>query len=236
MRAPLEANLIAAARWDASAQDLRRETVERVRRCAEAGEQLDPWLHAQLAIETTAEGADRSTAVEQARTVIAAAGDLPMVAASTVPEAALVLAFADLAEEARQATDAWLAQAQRLGWPLGVVMGSTCGALSALYRGAISEAIASARGGVTPGTEIRLAPIGVAFLIEALIERGETTAALSELAETAWTASCLQPGQPPRCCSLAGGCTPPSTSTRRRSRICSQRASAPRPGAYATPR
>ena len=183
LRAPLEANLIAAARWDASAQDLRHETVERVRRRAEAGEQLDPWLHAQLAIEATAEGIDRATAVHHARTVIAAANELATVAASTVPEAALVLAFADLAEEARQATDAWLAQARRLGWPLAVMTGSTCGALSALYRGAISEAIASARGASTPGADIRLAPIVVAFLIEALIERGETAAAVSELTE-----------------------------------------------------
>ncbi len=174
---------VALALGDASAQDLRHQTVERVRRRAESGAQLDPWLHAQLAIEATAEGAERDTAVHHARTVIAAANELATVAASTVPEAALVLAFADLADEAREATDAWLAQAQRLGWPLAVMTGSTCGALGALYRGAISEAIASARGASTPGADIRLAPIVVAFLIEALIERGETAAAVSELAE-----------------------------------------------------
>ena len=225
-----------AARWDASAQDLRHETVDRVRRRAEAGEQLDPWLHAQLAIEATAEGIDRAAAVRHARTVIAAANELATVGALTVPEAALVLAFADLAEEARRATDAWLTQAQRLGWPLAVMTGSTCGALSALYRGAISEAIASARGASTPGAEIRLAPIVVAFLIEALIERGETAAAVSELTDVAWITSYLNRGQPPRCYSLAVGYTPPGASTRRQSRICSQPASAQRPGACATPR
>lgn len=183
LRAPLEAGLIAAARWEGSAQVLRHQTVDEIRGRWQAGERLDPRLHCQLAIETTALGEDRDSAIHHARGAIAAADDLSIVGASTVPEAALVLAFADLAEEARRATVAWLALARRIGWPLGIATASTCDALSALYRGAVSEAIASARGSITPGSEIRLAPIAVAFLIEALIERGEIALARSELAE-----------------------------------------------------
>jgi DNA-binding CsgD family transcriptional regulator len=182
LRAPLEAGLLAAARWESSAQGLRRKTLEDIRTRARAHQQLDPILHAQLAIEATAEGADRDTAIHHARETLAAADELT-VNASAVPEAALVLAFADLAEEASRATEDRLALARRLGWPLGIGTASTGAALAALYRGSISEAIASARGAMTPGAEIRLAPITVGFLVEALIERGDTELALSEIAE-----------------------------------------------------
>jgi DNA-binding CsgD family transcriptional regulator len=52
-----------------------------------------------------------------------------------------------------------------------------------LRRGAVSEALASARGATIGGTEIRLTPISVAFLVEALVERGDLDAARSELAQ-----------------------------------------------------
>lgn len=149
---------------------------------AAAGIALEPQLHSQLAIEATAESVDREAAIRHARAALAAADQLTH-SALAVPEAALVLTFADLAEEASKCTKAWLAFAQRRGWPLGVAAASTSPALTAIYRGAINEAIASAHGAMVPGAEIRLAPITVAFLVEALIERGEPELARVELAE-----------------------------------------------------
>jgi DNA-binding CsgD family transcriptional regulator len=140
-------------------------------------------LHAELAIETTAEGTDRDAAVQHARQALVAADEAPAAGATTLPEAILVLAFADHAEEARTRIDNWLALAQRNVWPLGVSVGSTCASLAALYRGSIGDAVAHARGAVAGDAEIRLAPVTVAFLVEALIERAEINLAFRELAE-----------------------------------------------------
>jgi DNA-binding CsgD family transcriptional regulator len=95
----------------------------------------------------------------------------------------LVLVFADHADTAQARFADWLAQARSHVWPLGVSVGSTCASLAALYRGAVGEAIAHARGAAAGDAEIRLAPITVAFLVEALIERGELDLASKELSE-----------------------------------------------------
>jgi DNA-binding CsgD family transcriptional regulator len=183
LRASLEAGQLGAARWERSTQELRRALAERIERRAAEGAPLDPRLHGQLAIELTARGVDREAAVRHARAALEAVEQPATAGTSTVPEAILVLAFADLADEAQRATDQWLAMARRRVWPLGVVLGSTTGSLAALYRGRISDAVASARGAIEPGTEIRLAPITLAFLVEALIERGELGTARAEIAE-----------------------------------------------------
>lgn len=112
-----------------------------------------------------------------------AAEEAAAAGATSLPEAILVLAFADYAEEARTRIDSWLARAQRNVWPLGVSVGSTCASLAALYRGSIGEAVAHARGAVAGNAEIRLTPVTVAFLVEALIERAEIDLAFRELAE-----------------------------------------------------
>ena len=181
-RASLEAALLNAARWEPAAQDLRHRLVTDMQRRAEHGEPLDPRLHCQLAIETSARGVDREAAVRHARAALAA-DEPPTADATTLPEAMLVLVFADHADAARTRFDGWLAQARSDVWPLGVSVGSTCASLAALYRGSVGEAIAHARGAAAGDAEIRLAPITVAFLIEALIERGELDLASKELSE-----------------------------------------------------
>lgn len=182
LRAWLEAARLSAARWEPSAQALRRELVLDIRRRAASGEPLDARLHSQLAIESTAEGIDREGAVHHARAALRAPERPTGAAISAQPEAMLVLAFADLAEEARDEVDQWLAVARAQAWPLAVALGSAAETLACLYRGAISDAIASAWGAVIGGADIRLAPISVAFLVEALVERGDLDAARSELA------------------------------------------------------
>ncbi len=180
LRDRLEAALIATARWERSAQPRRRKAVTELEGRAAAGERLDPLLNAQLAVEIAAAGTERELAIDHARLVLASAPELT-VSATTVPEVALVLAFAGLPKEGWQATQSALGTARRLGWPVGIAAASTCAALIALQLGWISEALASAREAMIAGTEMPLAPVTVAFLTEALIERGETDAAEKQL-------------------------------------------------------
>ena len=93
-----------------------------------------------------------------------------------------MLVFADLVEEARTAIEAWLALARARAWPLATAFGATVATLAALYRGDVSEAVASARGAVVPSAGIRLAPVS-GFLVEALTERAEFELARAELVE-----------------------------------------------------
>ena len=182
-RASLEAALLSAARWVPAAQDVRHQLVADVQRRAHHDVPLDPRLHCQLAIETTARGVEQEVAVRHALAALVAADEPPAAGGTTLPEAMLVLAFADHADAARTRLDSWIALARSHVWPLGVSVGSTCASLAALYRGSVGEAVAHARGAVAGNAEIRLAPITVAFLIEALIERGEFDLASRELAE-----------------------------------------------------
>jgi DNA-binding CsgD family transcriptional regulator len=183
LRASLEAARLGAARWEPSAQALRHDLVDEIRRRANAGTPLDPQLHCQLAIEATAEGTALDAAVRHARAALSAPERPTGAATSGLPEAMLVLAFADLVDEARKAVDEWLANARARAWPLATVLGSTIASLVCLYRGVVSEAVAHGWSAVNPGVEIRLAPVSVAFLVEALIERGDLMAARGELAE-----------------------------------------------------
>jgi DNA-binding CsgD family transcriptional regulator/mono/diheme cytochrome c family protein len=182
LRASLEAALLGTARWEPSAQALRHELVGEIRKRADAGTPLDPRLHSQLAVETTAEGTDLDAAVRHARVALSAP-ELPASAATSgLHEPMLVLAFADLAEEARDGFDQWLANARVRAQPLATVLGATTASLACLYRGAVSEAVAHAWSAANPGVEIWLSPVSVAFLVEALIERGDLDAARQELA------------------------------------------------------
>jgi DNA-binding CsgD family transcriptional regulator len=182
VRALLEAAQLSAARWEPSAQGLRRALVSELCRRVAAGESLDPRLHCQLAIEACATGADRAEAVAHARAALVEDARA-LAGATSVPEAILVLVFAGEAAEAKASIDAWLVEAQRRAWPLGISMGSTCASLAALYRGAVGDALAHADGAVAGNAEVRLAPVTVAFLVEALIERAELDRAAAELAE-----------------------------------------------------
>lgn len=181
LRSSLDAARLGAARWEHSAQPLRHELVDAIRARGVAGETLDPRLHSQLAIEATAEGIDREGAVRHARAALSAEERPGGAATSALPEAMLVLAFADYTEEAQRAVDEWLAVARARAWPLAVILGATIATISCLYRGAVSEAAASGWSAVTTGVEIRLAPVTIAFLVEALVERGELAVARSEL-------------------------------------------------------
>ena len=178
----LEAVRLAAARWEPSTQTLRNQLVAALRERELAGEELDPRLHSQLAIEAAANGVDREAAVRHARAALIAPERPTGAATSALPEAMLVLAFADFADEARSAIEQWLALARARAWPLATVLGATAATLASLYRGAVSEALASAWEAASAGTGMRLAPVTIAFLVEALVERGQLDEARAELA------------------------------------------------------
>ena len=170
----LEAARLSATRWEPATQARRRELAEGVRKRAAAGERIDAALHAQLAIEAAAEGTDRERAVRHARAALSAP-DAGATATSALPEAMLVLVFADLAGDAAVAVDRWLAVARAQAQPLAVALGATVATLECLYRGAVTDAVANSLDAitVTEGADMQLAPVTVAFLVEALTERGE---------------------------------------------------------------
>ena len=119
LRSSLEAARLGAARWELSAHALRRELLHgmRSRLAAEGG--LDPRRHSELAVEATAEGIDREQAVRHARAALSGVERATDAATSALPEAMLVLVFADLADEARCAVESgWRSRAHAPGrWP-----------------------------------------------------------------------------------------------------------------------
>jgi DNA-binding CsgD family transcriptional regulator len=182
LRALLEATRLGAARWDPATQELRHGLIADLESRLAAGETLHPLLHARLAVEGAAAGVDREAAVEHARVTLAALEQLSGAARAIVPEAILTLAFADLAGEARDGAEAWLVQARRGAWRLGVALGSLAACGVALNQGEIGDAIASGQEACDLGAEIHLGPVAVGFLVEVLAERGEVDEAMSELA------------------------------------------------------
>jgi DNA-binding CsgD family transcriptional regulator len=177
----LQAALLNIARWDLDTRPLTGPLVERLRSRAEGGEQLDPQLHANLAIELAAAGVDRETAVRHARAAVQALPELMSVTATALPEAVSVLLFADLADEAEQRSQAWLQLAQRRGWPLASAVAATSAALTRMCCGDLSQALAYCQQATSgPGW---IPVISTGFMIRALLDRGDSKSARLLLVE-----------------------------------------------------
>ena len=125
--------------------------------------------------------------------------------------------------------------ARSRAWPLAVVLGATIATLVSLYRGAISDAVANAWEAVSAGAEIRLAPVTVAFLLEALVERGDLDQARDELSNRGLEAEVPYAWHRRPCCSLGGVSTRLRVITGPRSKTSWRRAGVPRRGGSATP-
>jgi hypothetical protein len=76
---------------------------------------LDPKLHANVAIELAATGEDRHSAVRHARRALEQIPGLMLASTAALPETISVLLFADHAAEAREAAGTWLDLAQQHG-------------------------------------------------------------------------------------------------------------------------
>jgi DNA-binding CsgD family transcriptional regulator len=144
---------------------------------------VDPRLSAAFAIETSAAGRDRAAAVTHARRALAHPELLTQSAnMSLMPEVVSVLVFADHYDEADTAIAALQTIGRMNGWPLSAAMAATIAAMTAYQRGAISDAAASAREALEAQDAIWLTTIALAFLLAALVERGEASTARQELA------------------------------------------------------
>jgi DNA-binding CsgD family transcriptional regulator/tetratricopeptide (TPR) repeat protein len=182
LAASLEAALLNAARWDLATRPVTRPLLDQVRARAAAGEELDPQLHANLAIELAAAGQDRERAVWHARQALGATPQLMSVASAALPETITVLLVADLASEARRWVQTWLQLAQQRGWPLSAAVAATVAVMIALYGGEVSDAVAYGPEATAGGSDEWVSMFGVAFLVPSMIERDDIDGALALLA------------------------------------------------------
>jgi hypothetical protein len=107
--------LVRSAVYQDLAPPVRQRWHKRAR--AEGGEDLDPQLHANLAIELGAAGLDRERAIRHAREAVLAMPRLMSRTSTALAEAVAVLLFAGLNGEAREGAQAWLRLTQQRGWP-----------------------------------------------------------------------------------------------------------------------
>ena len=167
----LQAALLNAARWDLDTRPVMRPVLERQQARAAAGEELDPQLHANLAIELGAAGLDRDRAIRHAREAIRATPRLMSLTSTALPETVTVLLFAGLSGEAWQGTHTWLRLAQQRGWPLASALAASAASLIALYDGDVRQALAYGQQ-ATAGGGGWISMMATAFMIPALIDQG----------------------------------------------------------------
>ena len=176
----LQAALLNVARWDLDARPVIWPVLERQQARAAAGQELDPQLHASLAIELGAAGLDRERAIHHAREAVRATPRLMSLTSTALPEAVTVLLFAGLSGEAREGAHTWLRLAQQRGWPLASALAATAASLTALYDGEVGQALAYGQQAMTGGGWISV--MATAFMIPALIDRGAIDEARTLLA------------------------------------------------------
>ena len=173
--------LLNGARWDLETRDRTRALHDDLLASDDAGKPLDPRLHANLAIERCAAGQDRSRATAHARAATKAIADLMLTSATVLPEATSVLVFAGCYDEAATALQRWSDLVAQRGWAQSAAVVSTVASLLAIHRGRVSSALASARQALDINAAAWLVPIGVGFLVTAMIDAGAIADAHAEL-------------------------------------------------------
>src|SRR5580700_5083135 len=170
-REALQAALLNTARMDIGTRGAAQPLLERIQARASRVENLDPRLHANLAIELAATGEDRDSAVRHARRALEQIPGLRSASTAALPETISVLLFADHAAEAREAAGTWLDLAQRQGSEPAVATAAGLISLLALYGGQLSEAVAFGQQGIAGTPNIWISTITSSFVVRALIER-----------------------------------------------------------------
>lgn len=127
----LQAALLSTARWDLGTRQVTRPLLGRLRARAARGEELDPQLHANLAIELAAGGDERERAVRHARAALLATRRLLASSTSALPETIAVLLFAGHQGEAQDGVRAWLRLARDSGWQLSAAVAASVASLIA---------------------------------------------------------------------------------------------------------
>ena len=181
-RESLEAALLNTARMDLGTRAVTRQLLGRIQVRATRGGELDPQLHANLAIELAAAGANREQAVAHAREALKAVSRLMSVSTAALPETISVLVFAGHGAEARAVTQAWLRLAQQRGARSSAAVATALSSLIAKYGGEVSEAVSLGQQAIASTGEVWISVITSAFVVPALVERGEIDQARALLA------------------------------------------------------
>jgi DNA-binding CsgD family transcriptional regulator len=176
----LQAALLNVARWDLGTRPVTWPLLKRVQTRADADEELDPQLRANLAIELAAAGVDRERAIRHAREAVRATPRLMSLTSTALAEAVSVLLFADLNGEAADGAHAWLRLAQQRGWPLASALAASVASLIALYDGDVRQVLAYGQQAAAGDDWISV--MGTAWMILALIDRGPVDQARAMLA------------------------------------------------------
>ena len=178
----LSAALLNIARWDLDTRDVTWPLLRRLLAQADAGAEIDPQLHANLAIELGVAGTDRERAVRHARAAIRATSELMSLTATALPEAITVVLFADECEEAWQAAQHWLRLAQQRGQPLAAAIATSVVSLVAYVSGDVRAAVAYGMQAVTAGNGwIPVQSTGL--VVPAMLDAGDVGGARALLAE-----------------------------------------------------
>jgi ATP/maltotriose-dependent transcriptional regulator MalT len=181
----LEAELLAAARLGISTRPLVSERLESLRERVGGHGPAERVLLANLAYEAVIQGEPAEHAAELAVRALGG-GTLLRDEGSESPTyyyAVWALALCDRLDEATEALDAAIADARAHGSGLGFGLASCFRSNVCFRRGLVADAEADARNALAvashDGLEASL-PLAIAFLIDALIERGQ----LAEAEET----------------------------------------------------
>ena len=201
----LQAALFNTARMDLGTRAATRPLLERVQARTAGGEDLEPQLAANLAIELAAAGQDRDGATRSARAALTAIPLLMSVSAAALPETISVLLFADDAAGARTAAREWLQLARQQGSLPSAAVAEGFASLVALYGGEVSESVAYGLQGMAGTPNIWISTIVSSFVVRALIDRGELAQASSLLADHGLTGE-LPPSWPHNLVRHARGC------------------------------
>ena len=203
--ASLQAVLLNIARWDLSTREVTRPLVAELLARADAGDPLDPQLHANLAMELTVAGTDRTGALRHAREAVRATSSLMSLTSTALPEAVLVMSYADASGEAWHGVRGWQELARQRARPLATAISASIAAHLAVRDGDIRQALAFGEQALA-AADSWVAILATAFLVPALIDAGETGRALALLAEHGLSEGDLLPVFPFNVAQYARGC------------------------------
>lgn len=203
--ASLQAVLLNIARWDLSTREVTRPLVAELLARADAGDPLDPQLHANLAMELTVAGTDRAGALRHAREAVRATSSLMSLTSTALPEAVLVMSYADASGEAWHGVRGWQELARQRARPLATAISASIAAHLAVRDGDIRQAQAFGEQALATA-DSWVAILATAFLVPALIDAGETGRALALLAEHGLSEGDLLPVFPFNLAQYARGC------------------------------
>jgi DNA-binding CsgD family transcriptional regulator len=203
--ASLQAVLLNIARWDLSTREVTRPLVAELLTRADAGDPLDPQLHANLAMELTVAGTDRTGALRHAREAVRATSSLMSLTSTALPEAVLVMSYADASGEAWHGVRGWQELARQRARPLATAISASIAAHLAVRDGDIRQALAFGEQALATA-DSWVAILATAFLVPALVDAGETGRALALLAEHGLSEGDLLPVFPFNVAQYARGC------------------------------